>query len=309
MKKYSVLVLVLLVFITGCTQNNYSGCRGREGAVKTGPATLYLPYPAGETHTIAQGWYGTFSHNSAGEEHALDFAMNVNDAIYPVQAGRVVAVKKDSGITCSGPCPEANYVVVDHGNGFMGRYFHFCQNCIDVTPGQLVTSATKLGGAGTTGFSTGVHLHFELADWEEGCTAKYGFTNINNGARTSLEEKKAYTSSNPGNTTYVPSKITGNTFKKLGVVLTSKVDWYLAAGDVISVQGNFVADSGTLEISLYNEHLEQATSSIKTQSFSTKSFDMNYTIPSVGTGSYSLSIRDKDHTHYTYNNPPQIVLH
>ncbi len=51
-------------------------------------------------------------------------------------------------------------VEVDHGFGFKTRYGHLAS--INVKKGEVVTIGEKLGGMGTTGRSTGVHLHYEV---------------------------------------------------------------------------------------------------------------------------------------------------
>ncbi len=53
-----------------------------------------------------------------------------------------------------------NHVVVDHGNGFTTLYAHLDK--ISVSAGQGVDRGTQLGLLGTTGRSTGPHLHFEI---------------------------------------------------------------------------------------------------------------------------------------------------
>ncbi|WP_394219095.1 peptidoglycan DD-metalloendopeptidase family protein [Halobacillus trueperi] len=53
-----------------------------------------------------------------------------------------------------------NKVVIDHGNGYETIYAHL--SSIDVKKGQTVKKGEKLGVMGTTGRSTGVHLHFEI---------------------------------------------------------------------------------------------------------------------------------------------------
>ena len=53
-----------------------------------------------------------------------------------------------------------NHVIVDHGNGVTSVYAHF--DSISVKVGQEVNLNTTLGLEGTTGLSTGTHLHFEI---------------------------------------------------------------------------------------------------------------------------------------------------
>lgn len=68
------------------------------------------------------------------------------------RSGTVIAAGRDGGL--------GNRVIVDHGNGVTSVYGHM--SSISVQAGQVVTTQTTLGFEGSTGVSTGTHLHFEI---------------------------------------------------------------------------------------------------------------------------------------------------
>lgn len=85
----------------------------------------------------------------------LDFRADEGDPIPSAGAGVVVFAGYDD---------EGGYgyvVVIDHGNGIRTRYAHMHQQP-SVSDGQGVAPRQTLGGAGQTGVSFGVHLHFEV---------------------------------------------------------------------------------------------------------------------------------------------------
>ncbi|GIP35995.1 M23 family metallopeptidase [Paenibacillus sp. J2TS4] len=53
-----------------------------------------------------------------------------------------------------------NYIIIDHNNGYKTLYGHLSK--IDVSEGDIVEKGEKIGYMGSTGDSTGVHLHFEI---------------------------------------------------------------------------------------------------------------------------------------------------
>lgn len=82
----------------------------------------------------------------------IDIAADSGTPIAAAAPGRVISAGPDAGY--------GNLVVVDDGNGVTTRYAHCSQ--ILVRPGQLVNTGDTLATVGSTGASTGPHLHFEV---------------------------------------------------------------------------------------------------------------------------------------------------
>jgi len=77
--------------------------------------------------------------------------------------GSAIAAAAGGVVTFAGGnscCSYGLYVVVDHGNGMQTLYAHLSK--IGVSVGQVVAQGQYLGNSGTTGYSTGEHLHFEV---------------------------------------------------------------------------------------------------------------------------------------------------
>lgn len=55
-----------------------------------------------------------------------------------------------------------NRVTIDHGDGLVTKYFHLQNGSIPVQVGDHVTAGQQIGYMGSTGYSTGAHLHFQL---------------------------------------------------------------------------------------------------------------------------------------------------
>ena len=67
----------------------------------------------------------------------------------------------DGVVEIAGFSPSAgNWVVIDHGNGIKAKYMH--HSSIRVAVGQKVRKGEQIGNMGSTGQSTGVHLHLQI---------------------------------------------------------------------------------------------------------------------------------------------------
>jgi murein DD-endopeptidase MepM/ murein hydrolase activator NlpD len=82
----------------------------------------------------------------------LDIAADAGTPIAAAAAGRVVSAGPDAGY--------GNLIVVDDGNGVTTRYAHCSQ--IFARVGDTVAAGETIGAVGSTGNSTGPHLHFEV---------------------------------------------------------------------------------------------------------------------------------------------------
>lgn len=103
-------------------------------------------YPVTEFH-ISQG-YGFF-------HPAIDLAAPYGEEVKPIMAGKVEAVSRSR-------YDYGNAIIVNHGNNLTSLYAHLSK--ILVTEGQEVTTNTIIGLVGSTGHSTGNHIHLEVRD-------------------------------------------------------------------------------------------------------------------------------------------------
>lgn len=88
-----------------------------------------------------------------GRLHAgIDVAAPTGTPIYAAKGGVVVLAGWEGGY--------GNTVILSHGGGMTTRYAH--QSAIAVSRGQTVAAGERLGSMGSTGNSTGPHLHFEV---------------------------------------------------------------------------------------------------------------------------------------------------
>lgn len=87
-----------------------------------------------------------------GMHTGMDIDCNTGDATYAAKAGRVIASERAGGY--------GNMIIVDHGNGVSSLYAHHSR--LYASQGQQVVRGQKIGACGSTGNSTGSHLHFEI---------------------------------------------------------------------------------------------------------------------------------------------------
>ena len=107
---------------------------------------------------ITSGFGGRADHFGGGSQFhkGIDFEADVGDPVLAVADGVVSYSGVRSGY--------GNVVEVDHGNGYVTRYAH--NSRLTRSVGDLVRSGQEIAKAGSSGRSTGAHVHFEV--WQDG---------------------------------------------------------------------------------------------------------------------------------------------
>lgn len=126
--------------------------RGRSGTSSMSGATCDGPIGTG-----GFSW-PTGNHYLSGYEFSsthlgIDIAAGEGAPVYASDSGVVVNAGWNSG-------GYGNVIMIDHGNGYQTVYAHLSQ--VNVALCQGVTRGSLIGAAGSTGNSTGAHLHFEV---------------------------------------------------------------------------------------------------------------------------------------------------
>ncbi|MGH3757959.1 M23 family metallopeptidase [Actinophytocola sp.] len=180
------------------------------GAVLTSTAVLVLgpaqeasaapayqmPFPCG------QAWSGQTRTNHS-PANAVDFN-RTNDNGDPVAAS---AAGRVSRVANEGSTSYGRWIEIDHGSGYTTRYAHLSAQRVAV--GDRVARGQLIGNVGSTGGSTGPHLHFE--ERSGGSAARIVF----NGSQIFYWGTRTYTSRNSceANNPYTPQAACGSGFR------------------------------------------------------------------------------------------------
>lgn len=141
---------------------SYAWQYGRRGAAAESESVYDLPYSEG-VYAVSQAGFGERTHTpGSGSEHAIDWAMPVGTVVCAARAGTVVALRSDSTVGAKSPnfVASSNFVVIRHEDGTFAEYGHLRRNGVLVWLGQAVKSGGVVGFSGSSGYSSGPHLHF-----------------------------------------------------------------------------------------------------------------------------------------------------
>ena len=131
--------------------SNSSNSGGHSGGTTTGSGSgIFIVPIKSYSYISTNGYY------SSGKFHgAIDYATSSGTPVYAAADG-VVMTTKD--LTTS----YGTYVVIQHANGLQTWYGHGTRGSICVSPGQTVKQGQQIMSSGSTGNSSGPHLHFEV---------------------------------------------------------------------------------------------------------------------------------------------------
>lgn len=136
--------------------------------IPTSANSYRLPWRPSTTMRLTQDCNDSCCADHVGnDKYAYDWANGAGFGVVAARGGTITHLKINSTVGCaSSSCSQdANYIVIDHGDGTQSTYFHLKGNSLaaGITCGGAVTQGQALATAGTTGHSTGVHLHFQVS--------------------------------------------------------------------------------------------------------------------------------------------------
>ena len=122
---------------------------GITGAVEGGGQ---FSWPVTGTITSPFGWRSNPFGGSPEFHQGLDIAAPSGTTVTAAAGGTIIMAQYYGGY--------GNYILIDHGGGYSTGYGHL--SAFYVSNGQTVTRGQAIGAVGSTGNSTGPHLHFEV---------------------------------------------------------------------------------------------------------------------------------------------------
>ena len=117
-----------------------------------GSISFIWPCPASGRITSAFGGRSSPTEGASSNHQGIDIGAPTGSSILAAASGNVVIATYSAS--------AGNYVMINHGGGVYTVYMHM--NSIGVSVGQSVSQGQQIGTVGSTGYSTGPHLHFGI---------------------------------------------------------------------------------------------------------------------------------------------------
>jgi murein DD-endopeptidase MepM/ murein hydrolase activator NlpD len=117
-----------------------------------GSRVTYVASRGGGTGSLDWPVHGSITQYFTGGHTGVDIAARSGTAIRAADGGKVTFAGTNGGY--------GRFIIINHGNGLVTRYAH-CSS-LSVSAGDSVSKGQVIGAVGSTGHSTGPHLHFEV---------------------------------------------------------------------------------------------------------------------------------------------------
>jgi len=145
-------------FLYGELVGQYGGCSGGSTGTNIPNAQGWIK-PLVGNHSITSG-YGWRNIGAGNEFHdGVDFGASLGTPVYAAKEGKVVYIDPYTGPGTNYRTSFGSVIFVDHG-GIVSIYAHL--SATHVKLGDTVQQNQQIGAVGSTGRSTGAHLHFEV---------------------------------------------------------------------------------------------------------------------------------------------------
>jgi murein DD-endopeptidase MepM/ murein hydrolase activator NlpD len=125
---------------------------GIAGSADSSGSSGMFSWPVTGTITSPFGWRSNPFGGAPEFHQGLDIAAPSGTTVTAAAGGTVIMAQWYGGY--------GNYILIDHGGGYSTGYGHL--SAIYVSSGQSVQRGQAIGAVGSTGQSTGPHLHFEV---------------------------------------------------------------------------------------------------------------------------------------------------
>lgn len=146
-------------------RTQYTWTLGDFNAAQSPDAVYRLPYRDGTTFRIGQSPGGPITtHTSPDSQFAVDIPMPEGTPVLAAREGVVIYTEANQvyGAQVPDMMGKANEVRIQHIDGTFAIYAHLAHGGVYVYAGQRVAAGQQIGLAGSTGYSSGPHLHFAV---------------------------------------------------------------------------------------------------------------------------------------------------
>lgn len=154
-KEYEAQVAAEKAAQEAANKNNNSSSNSNSSSSSSGSGRISMVWPCASTRVTSE--FGKRNSPTAGAStyhKGIDIGASTGTAIYAAASGTVT----EAGYSSS----RGNYVVIYHSNGVSTAYMH-C-SALYVSSGNKVSQGQTIAAVGSTGISTGPHLHFSVIE-------------------------------------------------------------------------------------------------------------------------------------------------